>query len=279
MSATLVPDPLRAGGWTLLLDGVEQSYVDTTDPTYLKFDYTRRFASVLDCVAPAGKPLRVLHLGGGALTMARYVAHTRPGSPQRVVEANEGLLRMVRRQLPGPAGAPIEVTVGDARDAVLTLAAGTFDVVLADVYVGAQVPSSLSSVEFVRDAARLLAPGGVFATNLADLPPLAFTRVQAATLRAVFADVCAIGEASMLRGRRYGNTVLVATDPTHADAGTGNGVDAARVADGGRGLPVGRLARAAERDQARGRVLHGAELDAFIGGAAPATDASLAHSP
>jgi len=145
---------------------------------------------------------------------------------------------------------------------VVALAAGGYDVLLADVYVGAQVPASVSSVEFVRDAARLLAPGGVFATNLADLPPLAFTRVQVATLRAVFADVCAIGELSMLRGRRYGNTVLVGTGP----------------AAGGRALPVARLARAADRDRARGRVLHGADLDAFIGGAAPATDASLAHS-
>jgi predicted O-methyltransferase YrrM len=267
MSLTLVPDPLRAGGWTLLLDGVEQSYVDTNDPTYLKFDYTRRFASVLDCVAPAGKPVRVLHLGGGALTMARYVARTRPGSPQTVVDQNAGLLRMVRRQLPLPTGAPIEVAIGDARDTVRGRPAGTYDVVLADVYVGAQKPASVSSVEFVRDAARLLAPGGVFATNLADLPPLAFTRVQAATLRAVFGDVCAIGELGMLRGRRYGNTVLVATG--------------ARVKGGvevGRGLPVVRLARAADRDRARGRVLHGADLDAFIGGAAPATDASLAHS-
>jgi len=197
-----MPDPLRAGGWTLFVDGVEQSYVDINDPTYLKFDYTRRFASVLDCVAPAGQPVRVLHLGGGALTMARYVARTRPGSPQTVVEQNEGLLRMVRRQLPLPPGALIEVTIGDARDTVVALAAGGYDVLLADVYVGAQVPASVSSVEFVRDAARLLAPGGVFATNLADLPPLAFTRVQVATLRAVFADVCAIGELSMLRGRR-----------------------------------------------------------------------------
>jgi spermidine synthase len=257
VSPTLVPDPMRADGWTLLLDGVEQSYVDTSDPTYLKFDYTRRFASVLDSIAPAAQPLRVLHLGGGALTMARYLATSRPGSPQTVVDRNDGLLRLVRRQLPLPAGARIEVIIGDARETVARLPAASYDVVLADVYVGAQVPASVSSLEFMREAARLLDRGGVFASNLADLPPLAFTRVQAATLRAVFADVCAIGELSLLRGRRYGNAVLVGTGHDDADPG----------------LPVARLARAADRDQARGRVLHGPDLDAFIAGAVPATDA------
>jgi spermidine synthase len=256
VSATLMPDPQRAGGWTLLLDGVEQSYVDSEAPTYLKFDYTRRFASVLDVAAPARRPLRVLHLGGGAMTMARYLAATRPGSPQTVVERDERVTRMVRRQLPLPAEEPIRLLFDDARATVEAMPAGGFDIVLADVYEGARVPASVSSVEFARAVERVLTPGGVFAANLADAPPLAFSRVQAATLRAVFADVCVIGETSMLGGRRYGNLVLVARERTHANQ-------------------LGRLVRAAERDPARGRVLHGPAVDAFIAGAVPVRDADL----
>src|SRR2546423_600544 len=85
-AAALVPDPDRPGGWTLRLDGTPQSYVDTADPAVLHFEYMRRLGSVVDAAAPAGEPLRVLHLGGGALTLARYVAATRPGSTQQVVE-------------------------------------------------------------------------------------------------------------------------------------------------------------------------------------------------
>jgi hypothetical protein len=39
---------------------------------------------VLDAL-PCG-PLAVTHVGGAGLTLARYVQHTRPGSPQIVLE-------------------------------------------------------------------------------------------------------------------------------------------------------------------------------------------------
>jgi hypothetical protein len=78
--AELHPDRERPGGWTLLLDGYPQSYVDVGDPGHLEFEYVRRLASVVDLAAPLGEPLSVLHLGGGALTMPRYVAATRPRS-------------------------------------------------------------------------------------------------------------------------------------------------------------------------------------------------------
>ena len=205
------------------------------------------------------------------MTMARYVAATRPGSMQTVVERDAAVARLVGHELPLPADAAIAVRLADARTALAALAeesADGYDVVLADVYEGARIPASASSVEFVRLAGRVLRDGGVFASNLADLPPLAFTRVQVATLRAVFGDVCAIGETSMLRGKRYGNVVLVGTRPRD---GTGPRY--------GTGLPVDRLVRAAARDIARGRVLHGAELDAFAGGAAPTTDFVPADPP
>ena len=66
----------------LLIDGVPQSHVDLDDPGYLEFEYVRRLGHVIDLAAPAGQPLRVLHLGAGALTLARYVAATRPASRQ-----------------------------------------------------------------------------------------------------------------------------------------------------------------------------------------------------
>ncbi|MET0496487.1 MAG: spermine synthase, partial [Actinoplanes sp.] len=98
--AELVGDPDRASGWTLLLDGAPQSHVDLDEPTHLEFEYIRRMAAAIDLLAPAGTPLRALHLGGGALTLPRYVAATRPGSPQRVVEIDGPLVELVRKELP-----------------------------------------------------------------------------------------------------------------------------------------------------------------------------------
>ena len=56
------------------------AHVDTADPTHLFFEYLRRIGHVADAFAPAGAPVRALHLGGGALTLPRYLAATRPGS-------------------------------------------------------------------------------------------------------------------------------------------------------------------------------------------------------
>ncbi|RKR85821.1 spermidine synthase [Micromonospora pisi] len=249
----LLIDRFRPGGRILLAEGVPQSYVDLGDPTYLHFDYVRRMASVVDAAAPGGAPLRVLHLGGGGFTLPRYVAATRPGSAQTVVERDAALVTLVRRELPLPTD-DIRVRVADARDALRTEIDGDYDLVLADVYQAARMPEHVASVEFAAEAARVLRPDGIYLLNLTDLPLLAFSRVQAATLRAVFADVALIASRAMLRGRRYGNVVLAAaTQPQR--------------------LPVARLASRAARDPVPGGVLHGASLDRFVAASRPVTDA------
>ncbi|WP_328346133.1 spermidine synthase [Micromonospora sp. NBC_00421] len=252
----LVVDPARRSGRVLLAGGVAQSYVDVTDPRHLHFEYVRRMAALVDLAAPAGRPLDVLHLGGGALTLPRYVAATRPGSTQRVVERDPAVVALVDRELP-PVPPQVRVEVADAREAVGGTPDDAYDLVLADIYRAARMPAHVAGVEFVTEVARVLRPGGGYLVNVTDLPPLVFTRVQVATLRAVLADVCLVADRRMLRGRRYGNVVLAGTRAP------------------GR-LPVGRLTTRAATDQVPGGVLHGTALDAFVGGARPARDATLA---
>ncbi|MFG3715965.1 spermidine synthase [Micromonospora sp. NPDC047730] len=252
----LVVDPARPTGRTLLAAGVEQSYVDVADPRHLHFEYVRRMAAVADLAAPPGRPLDALHLGGGALTLPRYLAATRPGSAQLVVERDAAVVDLVARELPALPD-DVRVRVADARDALTDAPRGGYDLVLADIYRAARMPGHVTTVEFAAGVARALRPDGLYLVNVTDLPPLVFTRVQAATLRAVFADVCLVADRRMLRGRRYGNLVLAAAPRA------------------GR-LPVARLAARAARDPVPGGVLHAAALDAFVAGARPATDAALA---
>jgi spermidine synthase len=208
--AELVPDPDRGTAFTLLLDGAPQSHVDLADPTHLEFEYIRRIAAALDLIAPAGTPLRVLHLGGGALTLPRYVASTRPGSAQRVVEIDGPLVELVRRSLPLPPRANIRVRVADARGALEGMREAGYDVVIADVFAGARTPAHLASVEFMRAAARVLDPAGWLIANIADGPPLRHARAQVATIRAVLPEACLVADAAVLRGRRFGNLVVLA---------------------------------------------------------------------
>lgn len=241
-TAELRPDPRRPRAWTLLVDGVAQSYVDLADPTRLRYDYVRRLATVLRVAAPPRVPLTVLHLGGGGLTLPRLLDHLRPGSRQRVVERDPDLIALVRGVLPPPAA--VRIVTGDARAELERAEHGGYDVIVADVFDGARMPDSVAGTGFAHAAARALRPGGLLAMNLTDLPPLAHTRIQVATARAAFGDVCLLGDAAVLRGRRAGNVVLVA----------------GRAAGG---VPVPRLDPP---------VLHGAALDAFAGGARPRAD-------
>ncbi|QOC92119.1 spermidine synthase [Micromonospora craniellae] len=147
----------------------------------------------------------------------------------------------------------VEIRVDDARQAVTETSADAYDLVFADIYRAARMPPHVATVAFAAEVARVLRPDGVYLVNVTDLPPLLLARVQAATLRAVFADVCVVADRRMLRGRRYGNLVLAAaTRP-------------------GR-LPVTRLTQRVRRDPLPGAVLHGPTLDAFVGGVRPRTD-------
>ncbi|MFJ4788869.1 spermidine synthase [Streptomyces sp. NPDC088794] len=256
--AELIPDRDRARGWTLLIDGAPQSHVDLDDPAYLSFEYQRRFGHVVDLVAPAGKPVHVVHLGGGALTLARYVAATRPRSTQQVVEWDASLVQLVRRQLPLDTTARIRVRSADAREGLAKVLDGWADLVVADVFSGARTPAHLTSTEFLDEVRRVLRPSGCYAANLADGPPLAHLRGQIATAAARFPELALIADPTVLRGKRFGNAVLVASDTP---------------------LPLAELTRRAASDPHPGRVEHGRALLDFTGGAAPVTDTAAVASP
>jgi spermidine synthase len=281
--AELVADADRPRAWTLRVDGIPQSHVDLDDPLYLEFEYMRRLGHLADLAAPAGEPLRVLHLGGGGLTLARYVAASRPGSSQLAVDSDGALVGLVRRLLPlnqpsrrasgggrggqagnggtspgRPGAGRVRVRVGDARTVLGQLPAGSFDLVIADLFTGARTPAHVTTVEFATDAAAALSPAGIFAANMGDGPPLAHARARVATVRAVFPHACLIADPGVMRGRRFGNLVLAASRKE---------------------LPLGALAGRAAGDPFPGRVLGGAELDRFAAGARPVADGEAEASP
>ncbi|GAA1533368.1 fused MFS/spermidine synthase [Streptomyces albidochromogenes] len=256
--AELIPDRDRPRAWSLLIDGAPQSHVDLDDPSHLDFAYQRRLGHIIDLIAPQGQPVHVLHLGGGAFTLARYAAATRPRSTQQIVELDAALVRFVRRELPLDAQARVRVRSLDARAGLGKVPDGWADLIVADVFGGARTPGHLTSAEFLAEVRRALRPEGFYAANLADGPPLTYLRGQVATAGSVWPELALAADPAVLRGRRFGNAVLLASDRT---------------------LPLAEWTRRVATDPHPGRVEHGRELADFTGGAAVVTDASARPSP
>ncbi|MEV4666332.1 spermidine synthase [Microbacterium sp. LWO12-1.2] len=250
-----------AGGFELIVDDTPQSHVDLDDPTHLHFEYIVRMGAVIDQLTSPGEALTAVHLGAGALTIPRYIDATRPGSRQQVIELEAPLAQLVREHLPLPKGAAIRIRIGDARDGVKRLPAalaGSCDLVVSDVYSGAQTPAHLTSVEFYRELSALLAPRGVLLVNVADGPGLAFARRQVATIAEVLPEVGVLADTQVLKGRRFGNLVIAASASP---------------------LPTEWLPRLLAAGPHPAKIAQGAELKAFVQGARIVTDADAVASP
>ncbi|QNP76041.1 fused MFS/spermidine synthase [Streptomyces roseirectus] len=251
-----MPDVDRARAWLLTVDGAPQSYVDLDAPEHLEFEYVRRLGHALDVLVDGGTP-DVVHLGGGALTLPRYLAVTRPGARQQVVEFDRGLLDLVVEELPLPDG-EFTLHAADARAWLAAAPDACADVIVGDVFGGSRVPAQVTSSGYVREVARVLRGDGVYLANLADSAPFDFLRSQLAGFAEEFTELAVVAEPAVLRGRRFGNVVLVA---------------ARRPLD----LPA--LARRTASDAFPARVEHGPGLRKLIGGARPVRDADAVPSP
>lgn len=191
--------------YVLELDDMQQSAVDLGDPTRLVFDYMRRVGDVIDRLPPG--PLRVLHVGGAAMTLPRYIHATRPRSSQIVLEPSVEIIERVRREAPLPPRSGIKVRPVDGKSGVGGVRDGFADMVILDAFDGGHTPAELTSAAFVEDVRRVLAPSGVFVANLVDRAPFARVRDFVAAARDLGDMVVGVEPATM-KGRRPGNLII-----------------------------------------------------------------------
>jgi spermidine synthase len=231
--AVIQTDPDRSTGRVLVLDGLRHSYVDLVDATYLDFEYVGAVASVVDTAWPASEPLAAYHLGGGGLTVPRYLDEVRPGTSSLVSEIDPGVVEIDVELLGAELGEGIEVRVEDGRLGLARLPDDSRDLVVGDAFGGVSVPFHLASREALLEVDRVLAPGGLYVANLIDHPPLGFARAELATMRSVFDHVALLADPATLAGDDGGNLVAVAGDrPVDLTAVT-RAMEAREVAWGG----------------------------------------------
>jgi hypothetical protein len=257
-AALLIPDLAYERAFTLRVGRTDQSYVDLDDPLRLEFDYVQRLVDVLDNVAERGQRLRVIHVGGAAMTLPRYVAATRPNSAQIVLEPDTELTAFVRRHLPLPTRSGIKVRGTDGRRGIAALRDKYADLVIIDAFVGARVPADLTTAAFLADARRALSDHGVIIINLTDRGPLCYARRVLAGVHLAFPHVLLCAEPATLKGRRFGNVI---------------------IAGGAAPLPYASIADRAGRPPFPYRVLHGGRLRQLLADSTPFSDDDAEQSP
>jgi spermidine synthase len=244
------------GGSTVLVDGYPQSYVSLSDPGLLVFGYVQHLGAVLDSL-PDG-PIAVTHVGGAAMTLPRYVQHTRPGSPQIVLEPDASLTDQVRAELPLPRGHRIRVRPQPGREGVAALKDSSADAIVVDAYAASQVPANLTSSEWFADVARVLRPAGVLVMNAADEPDHRHVARIHAGLAQHLPYTVAIAQVDIWKRRRFGNVVLAGS--RHP-------------------LLMGSVIRSVAKGPFPSTVCAGRELTSALGDARAFTDADAEPSP
>lgn len=239
--ARVVPEEADSSRRALFLDSLRHSYVDVDDHEYLEFRYTRLFASLLDSQFAQREPVTALHIGGGGFSMPRWVLATRPGSTNRVLELDPGVVEVAETSLGLQRSDDIEVATGDGRVNIANEPAAAYDIVIGDAFGGLSVPWHLATVEMVSEVRRVLRRDGVYVLNVIDGGDARLVRAELATLGEVFREVAVITPPD----GPHGNYVLAASNS------------------------VLRLPRVAARD---GVLLAGAEVEDFVAGADPLTD-------
>lgn len=207
-----VPD--EHGGVTVMRDGYPQSHVDLEDPQGLLFEYVQHMAAAVEATFPGPDPIGVTHVGGAGLTLPRWVHATRPGSPQIVLEPDEALTAAVRERLPLPRGHRIRVRPQPGRAGVAALKDDSAHVLLVDAFDQGRVPADLQTRQFFTDAIRVLRPDGLLVLNCPDEPGLRHVADVVAGLWAALPPTGAVALIAMrdvIKGRRYGNTTLLAS--------------------------------------------------------------------
>ncbi|MBZ2199237.1 spermidine synthase [Occultella gossypii] len=247
----LTTDNADPDGVLVLLDGVESSHLDLADPRRLMFEYMQQMLAALEESLPEGGGVRALHLGAAGCALARAVDATWPESRQLAVEVDALLAQYVRDWFDLPRSPLLRIRVDDARRTTTTARTDSYDAVIRDAFADRSVPAHLRTVEFTREVARVLAPGGLYLANTADHPPLPLARREAATVAEVFEHTAVIAEPGVLKGRRYGNVVLVGSAEP---------------------LPLAHLDRRVRTLPAPASLVHGSAFDVFVGTSRPFTD-------
>ncbi len=200
----------EADSYVLHVNGVPSSSITLSDPRRLDFEYLDWMARIIDvCFAPG--PLRAVHIGAAGCALARCVHATRPDSRQTAIDIDAQLLDWSRSWFDLPRSPALALRAGDGAVEVETFREDSLDLLVRDAFDHDIVPAGLTTREFFSAGARALKPTGLYLANVPDPGDHAGLRAEVALLKTEFDHVAAASEPAIIKGRRRGNVVVLAS--------------------------------------------------------------------
>jgi hypothetical protein len=210
--AELFEDENSPGEWILAINNSLHSGLDVNDPTNLPFYYAKKLGSIIETLFPRREKLSVLHLGAGALSIARYIDSTRPGSNQVAVEIEDGLVEFVEEILPFDKTGTVDVIIGDGRSVVesgIEEFTGRFNLVIVELFLDRTAPTNATSIEFYKLLKKTLTFNGVLIVNIIDGDDYTFAASTYVTIKEAFSNVKAVLDEKEFKARSPGNILVV----------------------------------------------------------------------
>lgn len=172
-------------------------------PEQLVLPYTRAMMSFL-LFAPDPKRILMIGLGGGS--MAKFLLHTLPGSQIEVVEPSRPVTQLAHAYFGLPRSPRLRIHIGDGATFVFQRAGDTaYDAILVDAFTAQGIPASIINDAFFAHCAAALTADGVLACNLWGGRQTGY-RTALSMLRRHFG-----GSVFTLRVRARGNVIALAT--------------------------------------------------------------------
>ena len=144
----------------------KQSALYLRQPDRLELPYVRAMLSALLFIGDPGKVL-LIGLGGGSL--ARFLLEQFPGSRVDAIERRSSVVKVAHDYFGLPHDARLVVHIGEANQLVETLgmhSGGEYDLILIDAFDHLGMDPSINALDFMLACAALLHPMGVLDINL-----------------------------------------------------------------------------------------------------------------
>lgn len=213
-TAEVISDEYRDGSYIIQVNGVPSSHINTLDPRDLDFEYMRWIAAILQHYVSHSplaqqRRLRITHLGGAGCTLARWCVATWPESKNTVVEIDAELSTLIRKLFDLPRAPQLKIRADDAGTVIHHARDASRDIIIRDCFSPDITPKHLRSRDFITQAYRSLSEGGIYVANCGDHSDLQGARKEITILAETFPHCAVIADPPMLKGRRYGNIILI----------------------------------------------------------------------